>query len=109
MAVQQDIDIVGWLRRWNMLQTKFQSVSHQIDYQWPLEIAVTISAHKCDARAEGAQLVKNRFRAHIAQMPDVICILGHLFYFFRQTIMRVCQNEDAQRFFRFVRFCHAAF
>ena len=77
------------------MQTEFQSASHEIDNQWPIKIAVTISAHERDARPDGAEFVKNRFGANIPEMPDLVCIFGHLFHPERQTIVRIGQNENA--------------
>ena len=61
----------------------------------PLEIAVAISAHNDHGRSDRPQLVKNRFRANIAKMPDLISVLGHLPHALRQTIVRVGENKDA--------------
>ena len=66
MTVQQDIDVVGWLSGRNVLQSEFQPTAHEIDNQRPFKMAVTISAHHCDARYDRAQLVKDGFRANIA-------------------------------------------
>jgi len=82
-----------------MLQTEFQSAAHEIDNQWPIKIAVTVSAHESDARPNGAQFVKNRFGANIPKMPDLICIFCHLFHVFRQTIVRVRKNKNAPKVF----------
>src|SRR5262249_34656076 len=61
----------------------------------PLKIAVTVSTHKGDARPDRPQLVKNRFGANIAKMPDFIGIFGHFLHGFRHTIMRVGENKNA--------------
>ena len=77
-----------------MLQTEFQPASHEIDNQRPFKIAVAISVHKRNARPDRAEFVKNRFGANIPKMPDFICIFGHFLHVFRQTIVRVCKNEN---------------
>jgi len=92
-----------------MLQPEFQTDAHQIDYQRPFKIAVTISAHDRDAGSDGAQLIENRFGANIAQMPNLVSIFCHLFHVLGQTIVRVRQHEDAQRFFRFLVRGHVRF
>jgi hypothetical protein len=84
-----------------MLQPKFQSAPHKVDHQRPLEIAVTVSTHNDDGRSDCPQFVKNRFCANIAKVPDFIGILGHFLHTFRQTIVRIRQNENASRFVGF--------
>jgi len=81
--------------RRDVLQAEFQPTSRKIENQRPLEIAVAISAHKNDRRPGRAQFVKNRFRADVAKMPDLISVSGHLRHALRQTIVRVGENKDA--------------
>ena len=94
MPVQKNIDIIRWMIRRNMLQPDFQPAPHKVENQRPLEIAVAISAHNRDARSNRTQLVKNRFRANIAKMPDFISILRNLTHVFRQAIVRVREDKD---------------
>ena len=100
--MQQNIGIVGRLARRDVLQTEFQSTAHKIDNQWPLEIAVAISADENDTRSDGAQLIEDCFCANVSKMPDFVCVFGHFLHFFGQTIVRVRQHENAQRLFRFI-------
>jgi hypothetical protein len=93
--MQKNINVVWRSIGWNVLQTKFQALSHKIDHQRPFEIAVTIPAHERNARSDGAQFVQNRFGAHIPKMPDFMCIFGHRFHVFRQTIVCIGENENA--------------
>ena len=102
MTVQKNIDIIRQFIRRDVLQSELQPISHKIDDQRPLEIPVAISAHNRDARSNRPQVVKNRFRANIAKMPDFIGIFGHFLYAVRQTIVRVSQHENAQGLFRFL-------
>ena len=99
VPVQENIDILRRAIRRNVLQAEFQPVSHKIDNQRPLEIAVTVSAHNRDERSDRLQFIKDRFRANIAEMPNFIRIPGHFLHIFRQPIVRVGENEDAQGFF----------
>ena len=92
--MQQNIDIVGRLPRRDMLQAEFQSTAHKIDNQRPLEIGVTISAHESDSWTDCAKFVQNPFCADVSKMPDFICISRHLADIFRQTIVRISQNEN---------------
>jgi predicted transcriptional regulator len=99
MTVQQNINVVWRLIGWSVLETEFQSRSYKIDYQWPFEIAVTISAHERDAWPDGSQFVDNRLGASVPKMPDLICIFGHLLHAFRQTIVRIGKNQNAPNVF----------
>jgi hypothetical protein len=102
MTVQENIDIIRRSIRRNVLQPEFQPVSHNIADQWPLKIAVAISAHSDNGRSDRPQLVENRFRANIAKMPDFIGVFGHFLHAIGQSIVRVGKNEDTQNAFRFV-------
>ena len=102
VTVQQNIDVVRRLIGRNVLQTEFQPAAHEIDYQRPFEIAVTISAHDRDARPDGAQFIENGFRANIAKVPDFIRMFGHFFDILRQTIVRVRKHKNPQALFGFL-------
>jgi len=108
MSVQENIDIIRRMVRWNVLQAEFQPTSGKVENQRPLEIAVAISAHNRDARSNRPQLIKNRFRANIAKMPDLIGVLGHRLHALRQTIVRVRENKHALSFFGFSVRSHVA-
>jgi hypothetical protein len=90
------------------LEPEFQPVSHKIDDKRPLEIAVAVSAHNDHGRSDRPQLVKNRFRANIAKVPDLIGIPGHFLYALRQTIVRVGENKDTPSFFGYCGRRHVA-
>ncbi len=107
--MQQNIGIVGRLARRDMLQTEFQSTVHKIDNQWPLEIAVAISADENDTRSDGAQLIEDCFCANISKMPDFVCVFGHFLHISGQTIVRVRKDKNTQRPFRFFVLPHVAF
>ena len=98
MTMQDNIDIIGRNIWRNMFEPKFQTFPRKIDNQRPLGIAVAISAHNLDARSNRPQLIKNRFRANVAKMPDLNSIFGYLPHVRRQTIVRVSENEDAPNF-----------
>ena len=95
VAVQHNIHVIGRSIRRNVLQLEFQPISHEIDDERPLEIAVAISAHNDHSRSDRPQLVKDHFRANIAEMPNFVGIPGHFAHAFRQTIVRVGKNKDA--------------
>ena len=94
--------------RGHVLQAKLQSASRKIDNQWPFVIAVAISSHDSDLRPNRAELVENCLRANVAQVPDFISVPGDFSNGFRQTIVGVGQNEDAQDVLRFLRHWHSA-
>jgi hypothetical protein len=78
VPVQENIDIIRRSIWRNVLEPEFQPTSPKVENQRPLEIAVTISAHNRDTRSNRTQLIKNRLRADIAKMPDLISVFGHL-------------------------------
>jgi hypothetical protein len=109
VPVQENIDIIRRSIRRNVLQSEFQIASHKVDDKRPLEIAVTVSAHNDNRWTDRPQLIKNRFRANIAKMPNLISVFGHLLHAFRQTIVRIRENEHAPSFFGFCGRSHVVF
>ena len=97
VPVEENIDILRRPIRRNVLEA-----SRQIPNQRPLEIAVAISAHNDHGRSNRPQFVKNRFRANIPKMPDLISVFDHLPHALRQTIVRVRENKDAPGVFGFL-------
>ncbi len=77
-----------------MLKTEFQSTAYKIDNQRPFKVAVAISAHEGDSWTDYAKFVQNLFCANVSEVPDFICISRHLADVFRQTIVRISQNEN---------------
>ena len=97
MPVQNDIDIVGQLIGRNVLKTEFQSSADKIDDQWPFKIAVAITAHVGDSGSNRAKLIENAFRTNISKMPDFVSTFSQFLHLLRQAIVRVRQDENAQR------------
>ena len=108
MGVQENIDVIRRMIGRNVLQPEFQTATPKINDRRPLEIGIAISAHDDHVRTNRAKLVKNRFRANIAKMPDFIGMFGHLLYTIRQTIVRVGENENPSGFFGFRMRTHLA-
>ena len=77
-----------------MLKTEFQSTAYKIDNQRPFEVAVAISAHESDSRTDCVKFVEDSFCTNVSEMPDFICTFRHLADVFRQTIVRISQNEN---------------
>ena len=100
VRVQENIDILRRSIRRNVLKSEFQPTACKVENQWPLEIAVAISAHNDHPWPNRTQLVENRFRANIAKMPDFMSVCGHPPHVLRQTIVRVGENKDTQGLFR---------
>ncbi len=94
MTMQNNIDIIGRHIWRNMFQPKSQALSLKIGNQRPLGIAVAVSAHDGDSRSNCAQLIQNRWIAHIAQMPDLVRLARQTDNFLRQLVMSVRQNKD---------------
>ena len=101
MGVQEDIDIIRRMLRRNVLQSEFQTATPKINDNRPLEIGIAISAHDDHGRTNRAKLVKNRFRAYVAKMPDFIGMFGYLLDAIRQTIVCVGKNKNPSEFFGF--------
>jgi|GraSoiStandDraft_16_1057320.scaffolds.fasta_scaffold9534761_1 hypothetical protein len=83
MSVEEDINVIRQVVRRHMLETKFQSASHEIDDQRPIQITVAIPSHDRDWRPSGAKLVENVLGANIPQMPDFIGTFRDLKHSFR--------------------------
>ena len=83
VPVQENIDVIRRMIRRNVLQAEFQPTARKVENQRPFEIAVAISAHNRDARSNGTQLIKNRFGANIAKVPDLISVFSHLLHVLR--------------------------
>lgn len=97
--MQQDIDAIRRAVRRYVLQTEFQSTSRKIYNQRPIQIAVAISSHDRYSWPDGAKLIENGLCADIAQVPDFIGAFSDFFHFFRQTIVRVREHENAPHLF----------
>ncbi len=99
MTMQNHIDIFRRTPRRNVLQAKSYSVADKIDNQRPLEIAVAISAHHRDRPASCPQLIENSFRTDIAEVPDFIRLARQGRQYLWKLVVRIGENEYAQRFF----------
>jgi hypothetical protein len=108
MPVQKNIDIVGQLIGRNVLKTEFQSSADEIDDQWPFEIAIAIPAYVSDSGSNRAELIENAFHTDISKMPDFVRTFSQFLDMLRQAIVRVRENENAQRLFGrgFFLVCH---
>jgi hypothetical protein len=83
----------------NVLQAKLHPVSDQLYHQGPIVIAVAIAANNCERRTEGAYFIENTFRAEVAQMSDLIRAFRQNRDGCGQAIVRIGQNEYAQRLY----------
>jgi hypothetical protein len=97
MPVQKNIDLVGRLIGRNVLKTEFQSTAYKIEDQWPFKIAVAIAAYDSEAWPDRAKLIENAFHTDISKMPNFVCTLSQFLHLLRQAIVRVRQDENAQR------------
>ena len=99
VSMQHNINVNRRELRRYVLQTEFQSTSHEIDNQRPIQITVAISSYNRYSGRNRAQLVENVLGANIAQVPDFIGASGDFTHFFRQTIVRVREHENAPGLF----------
>ena len=94
MTMQNHINII-WRFIWrNVLQAKFQVIPHEIDDQWPFRAAVAIASDNRHPRPDRSQFVQNRFRANIAEMPDLVRACRQAENRLRKFVMRIGKNED---------------
>jgi hypothetical protein len=98
VAVQENIDIIRWVIRRNMLQAESQSASRKVENQRPLKIAIAISAHNDYAQSDRLQFIENCFCANVAEMPDLISVLRHLPHALRQAIVCIRKDQHVSSF-----------
>jgi hypothetical protein len=99
VSMQHDVDIIGRMIRWYVLQPQLQSVTHEIDNERPIRIAVAISSYDCQARPDRVQLVQNALSANIAEVPDFIRAFSHFGHRPRQAIVGVREDENTLHIF----------
>lgn len=97
VAMQNHINVCGWVLRRNVNQVKSESFPHKLDYQRPLGVAVAIAAYHRHLGTNRAQFIDDYLRANVAQMPDFIGPLSKCYDTSRQLIVSVCQNKNAER------------
>ena len=96
MTMQNNIDIIGWNIRRNMLQPKFQSITLKIDNQGPVFVPITVPAHNRDRRPKRLQITRNGRLADVAEMPDLIRLAREIENFLRQLVMRVGESKNSK-------------
>ena len=94
--MQHNIDIVRRIFRRNMHEPKFQSLACKIDNERPVFVPIAIPAHNRQRRADRFQVERDRRFAHIAKMPDLIRLARKIDNLWRQLVMRVRDNQNAQ-------------
>jgi hypothetical protein len=109
VSVQKNIDIVREVIRRYMLQAELQVAPHNIQYERPIEVRVAVSANNENGRPDRTQLIKNRLRANVAEMPDLISPLRHLPHGVRQAIVRIRKHEYMPSFSEVRVNCHMRF
>jgi len=97
MTMQDNIDIFprkrSGLRR-NVHKAKANASAPKIDSEWPVTIAVAISAHHYHRQPDSTQFIQNPFRANIAEMPNLIRVSRQDQDFLGQTIVCIGQNKN---------------
>jgi len=99
MTMQKNVDLGRWPIRRNVLQSKSQLFSDQIDNQRPIGIAVAISPNDRDRRTDRSQFIQNDFGANVSQMPYFGSVARALDNFRRQLVMRISQNKNPKHRF----------
>jgi len=107
VPVQDKINVIWQMIRRYVLETEFQSASRKIDNERPIKVTIAIAPHHSYAMPNPAELVENGLRANIAQVPDFVGIFGDFSNRFRQTIVGVGQNKNAQDVLRSLRRWHS--
>jgi len=92
--MQHNINVIRRVIGRYVLQTEFQSASHEIYNQRPIRVIIAISSYD---RYAGHDRAQNARCANVAQMPDFIGAPGDFPHAFRQTIVRVREHENALR------------
>ena len=97
MTMQHYIDIIRRIFRRNVHEPEFQTFTGKIDHQRPVFVPITIPADNRERRTDCFQIERDRRLANIAQVPDLVRLAGQIENLLGQLVMRVRQNEYAQR------------
>jgi hypothetical protein len=97
VPVQNHVDIIRRVIRWNVNQPKPNSVPLQVDHERPVKIAVAISAHDRHWWAERLDRLQSSRGADIPKMPDFIRAGRESLKIRRHFVMCVGQDEDTKR------------
>ena len=97
MTMQNNIDIIGRNIGRNMLEPELQTLAGKIDNQRPVRVPIAIAADDSQWRPDRAQIICDRWLAHVAQMPDLIRVARKIDNRSRQFVMRVSYDQDTHR------------
>lgn len=97
VTVQNHIGVRGRVFRGNMDEAKSHAISFQIETERPFDIAIAIAAHNRHRRAKRFNGLKERGRANVAEVPDLVGVPGQRLELCRQLIVGIGKNEDADR------------
>ncbi len=81
-----------------MHEAKTDAVALHVHDQRPRHLIVAVPAHNRYRRTDGHDLLQQRRRTDVAEVPDFVRTGGKLIKLRRQMIMRIRENEDADRF-----------
>jgi len=98
VAVEEDVDILRRSRGRNVNEAAADAVSFQVDGEGPFKVGVAIAAHESYGRSDAFQPDEQTRLTDISEMPDLIDIICQCFEIFGEMIVRVGEDEDAQRF-----------
>ena len=94
MTVQNNIHIVRRNFRWNVDEPELQTLSPKIKDQRPVRVPITIPAHDYQRRTNRLQVVGDCRLANVAQVPNLIRLVGKIHDHLWQLIVSIGQNEN---------------
>ena len=97
VAVQHNIYVCRQSRWRNVDQAEADAVALQVDADRPIHIAVAITPHDHDRRADYPQCLQQMWRADVAEVPDLIRAFSEPLWVRRQMVVRVSEDENAER------------
>ena len=97
MTMQHNIDIIRRSFRRDVDEPKLQTFTLKIDNQRPVLIPIAIPADNGERRTDRLEIERDRRLANITQMPDLIGLARKIGNVLRQFVMRVSDNQNAQR------------
>jgi len=97
MTMQNNIDMVRWNIRRNVHEPELQAFTGEIDNQWPVRVPVAVAPDNGQWGTDNSQIIRDRRFADIAQMPNLVRLVGKIDNLWRQFVVSVSDNEDFHR------------
>ena len=97
VGVQDDVDILGWMRGRDVHETEADAIAFQIHNKRPFIIAVAVAPHQRHRRPKAFQPNDETWRADITEMPDLIRTFSEGFEILGKMVVRISEDKDPQR------------